>query len=160
MVRTRRAAYAAASVLTVLALVGCGPIPADVDGTTDRISGGVLRVGVTANPPWTELTADAPAGSEVDLIEEFAREQGAEIAWTEGAESALADGLHAGTLDIAVGGFTDDTPFADKAAVTDVYTETATATGGTEKHVMLTRAGENRLLMTLEVFLRAHGEPS
>ncbi|MFS0866289.1 transporter substrate-binding domain-containing protein [Microbacterium sp. 179-B 1A2 NHS] len=159
MFRVLRAAPAAASVLTILALGGCATVPADVDGTTDRISGGVLRVGITANPPWTDLSGAEPTGTEVELIEGFAREQDAEIEWTEGSESVLADALHEGALDVAVGGFTDDTPFMDKAALTDVYTETR-APAGTEKHVMLARAGENRLLVTLEEYLRANGARS
>ena len=39
------------SVVTALA-AGCGaPLPRDTDGSLERITGGVLRVGVSDNPP-------------------------------------------------------------------------------------------------------------
>ncbi|WP_065571657.1 transporter substrate-binding domain-containing protein [Microbacterium oleivorans] len=162
MARRARAA-AAASLIVGLALVvgltlaGCGVRPADADSTLERIAeGGVLRVGVTENPPWTEL-GDQPSGTEVALIKEFASRHGAELRWREGTEEVLVDALHAGELDIVVGGLTDTTPWVDEAAVTDVYREVTSASGEIEKHVMLTRAGENGFLMDLEVFLRAEG---
>ncbi|MEV5041148.1 MULTISPECIES: transporter substrate-binding domain-containing protein [unclassified Microbacterium] len=156
MPRRARAA-AAASLIVGFVLAGCGVRPADADSTLERISeGGVLRAGVTANPPWTEL-GNEPSGTEVALVEAYAAGHGAEVRWREGAEEVLVDALHAGELDIVVGGLTDTTPWADEAAVTDVYREETSASGETEKHVMLARAGENGFLMDLEVFLREEG---
>ncbi|SCY65812.1 extracellular solute-binding protein, family 3 [Microbacterium sp. LKL04] len=156
MSRRARAA-AAASLIVGLGLSGCGVRPADADSTLERIAeGGVLRVGVTENPPWTEL-GDKPSGTEVALVEEYAAGHGADVRWREGTEEVLVDALHAGELDIVVGGLTDTTPWVDKAAVSDVYREVTRASGETEKHVMLTRAGENGFLMDLEVFLREEG---
>ncbi|MFJ6678321.1 transporter substrate-binding domain-containing protein [Microbacterium sp. NPDC091382] len=156
MSRRVRAA-AAASLIVGLTLAGCGVRPADADSTLERISeGGVLRVGVTENPPWTELR-EQPSGTEVALVEEFAAGHGAEVRWREGTEEVLVDALRAGELDIVVGGLTDTTPWVDEAAVTDVYREVTNASGETEKHVMLARAGENGFPMDLEVFLREEG---
>ena len=147
-----------ASVVLLVTLTGCGAFPADTDGTVDRARGDALRVGVTENPPWVELDGAAPSGAEVDLIEEFAEQLGADVEWMPGAEAVLVDALRAGELDLAIGGFTDDTPWSDDAAPTDVYTEVVNDRGVTEKHVMLTRAGENRLLVELETFLREDGD--
>jgi len=147
----------AASVVLLASLAGCAAIPADAEGTIDRARGGDLRVGVTANPPWADLDGPAPGGSEVDLLEDFADTLDADIEWMPGSEGVLVDALRAGDIDIAIGGFTDDTPWSDDAAPTDVYTEVVNDRGVTEKHVMLTRAGENRLLVELETFLREHG---
>lgn len=147
----------AASVILLAALTACGPFPVDTDGTVDRARGGELRVGVTENAPWVELDGSAPSGTEVDLIEAFAERLGADVEWMPGSEAVLVDALRAGELDLAIGGFTDDTPWSEDAAPTDVYAEVANDRGVTEKHIMLTRAGENRLLVELETFLREEG---
>ncbi len=155
MSHAARAASVASLVGFALALGGCGVYPADADGTMDRVTAGEsLRVGVTENPPWTRLTSTEPDGTEAALVEEFAEQRGTDVEWREGTEEVLVDALHAGSLDIVIGGITDATPWKDKVALTDVYLESESPTGQTEKHVMLTRAGENRLLMELEVFLR------
>lgn len=151
---TRTIAAVIAGLLCAVALSACGPFPTDTEGTLDRVRGGDLRVGVVHNPPWTDTSGAQPRGSEVTLVERFAAEQGAGISWREDSEAVLADALRAGELDIAIGGFTADTPWSDRAAVTDTYLESVTDDGVTEQHVMLTRAGENRFLVTLEEFLR------
>lgn len=154
MSRPVRAAVAA-SLIFGLGLSGCGVRPADTDGTLDRVTAdGLLRAGVSQNPPWTSIEEGAPSGSEVALVEEFAAQRGATVQWRTGTEEVLVDALHAGSLDVVVGGLTDATPWKDDAAVTDVYRETTSPSGEVEKHVMLTRAGENGFLMELEVFLR------
>lgn len=58
-----RAAPAACAMVAVL--TGCsGGFPADPDGTLETVTGGVLRVGVSSNPPWTETGAGGPTGLE------------------------------------------------------------------------------------------------
>ena len=71
---SRRAqAAVAASLIVVLGLAGCGVRPADTDGTLDRVAeSGVLRAGVTENPPWTSTVDGRASGSEVALLERFA----------------------------------------------------------------------------------------
>lgn len=74
----RLAALAAATAL----LVGCGvQIPTDPEGTADRVRNATLRVGITHNPPWTDIAgAGDPGGTEADLVEAFAAELGAGVA--------------------------------------------------------------------------------
>lgn len=129
-------------------------MPADPRGTLDRADGGTLRVGVAENPPWIELDTSGaePTGSEADLISQFAQERDATVDWAEGSEAVLVAALDRGELDIVVGGFLDDTPWVEKAAATRPYTERE-GPDGPEKHVMLARMGENRLLIALEKFL-------
>jgi len=153
--RARRAVVAS-TLAVALTATGCASIPADTAGTLDRVRDGELRVGITHNPPWTD-TSGAPAGTEVQLVERMASDLGAEIAWTQASEAVLAEALHRGELDLAIGGFTDDAPWTDRAAVTEPYAEAEDDTGRTRKHVMLARPGENRLLVALEEFLRAEG---
>ncbi|WP_347755681.1 transporter substrate-binding domain-containing protein [Agrococcus sp. ProA11] len=142
-----------AVVAAATLLAGCSSIPADPDGTLERVRGGTLRVGVTENPPWVELSdAGEPAGTEPELVVAFADELGAEVEWTDGSESRLAAALEAGELDLVIGGLLDDTPWVEVGAATRPYAEVE-APWGTERHVMLTPMGENAFLVALETFL-------
>lgn len=49
-------------------LSGCG-MPQDPDGTTQRVRGAMLRVGISHNPPWTDVTGESVSGIEADLCE-------------------------------------------------------------------------------------------
>lgn len=143
------------AVVGVLLLAsGCGSqIPADPHGTLERVQDGVLRVGVTANDPWVNLTdPGSPSGTEPALIEGFAEQLGAELEWTDGGEADLVQALARGDLDVVVGGFVADTPWAEEAAITRPYAEVTTAEG-TDEHVMIVRMGENGFLVELEKFL-------
>ncbi len=150
-----RAKMTAVAVVTVL-LAGCGvQVPTDPHGTLERVEDGVLHAGATANAPWVEVDPSGiPTGSEPALVQDFAQQLGSEVEWTVGSEAELVAALERGDLDVVVGGFRDDTPWVDKAAVTRPYAETTTP-DGTEKHVMITRMGENGFLVALETYL--HG---
>src|SRR5690606_22519180 len=103
----------AVAVLTLaLGLTGCATtFPADPEGTLDRVSGGTLRVGISPNGDWSEMTDDGEAsGIEVDLGEDFARSIDADIAWVEGSEEHIMTQLEEGALDLVIGGFTDQSP--------------------------------------------------
>ncbi|MDL5351678.1 transporter substrate-binding domain-containing protein [Microbacterium sp. zg-YB36] len=143
-------------LLLTATFAGCTAIPADAAGTLDRVRDGEIRVGITHNPPWTD-TSGPPAGSEVELVEQLAADLDADVVWTEASEALLAEALRQGELDLAIGGFTEDTPWTDKAAVTVPYVDAIDEFGQTKKHVFLTRLGENRLLTAVEGFLRAEG---
>ena len=140
--------------LTLAVLAGCGvTIPSDPEGTLDRVRGDVLRVGATAHEPWVVVAGGDPQGDEPALLEEFATELDARIVWTVGNEESLVEALERGDLDVVVGGFTDATPWAERAATTVPYIEAPGADGTPQKHVMLVRMGENRFLVALEEFL-------
>ncbi|WNB86228.1 transporter substrate-binding domain-containing protein [Cellulomonas sp. ATA003] len=145
-----------AALAAVSSACGAG-FPADPEGTLDRVRGGVLRVGVSADPPWTELPdgtgTDAPTGVEPTLLEEFARSVDAEVAWTVAGEEALVRELEAGRLDVVVGGLTGRSPWAEKVALTQPYVTLTNPEGRPEHHVMATPMGENGFLVALERFL-------
>ena len=144
-------------LVTVVAglLAACGvSIPTDPEGTLERVAGGTLRVGVSPNPPWTEITGDdKPAGAEVGLVEEFAATLPAEVSWTVGGEEALIKRLELGELDLVIGGLTADTPWAEHAAVTKPYGEATGPDGKRIELVMAAPPGENAYLLRLEKFL-------
>lgn len=147
------------ALLAAVTLAGCGvTIPSDVEGTLDRVRGGHLRVGVSPRPPWTELPdgdQGEPAGIEVDLVEAFADELGAEVVWEVGGEEQLVGDLEEGRLDVVVGGLTARSPWASKAALTRPYVTVPGTTGEEENHVMAAPMGENAFLVELERFLIA-----
>lgn len=157
----------AVAVVVLLALVtvlasGCGSsFPKDTDGSLDRITGGALRVGVSENPPWTEVSDDGGVtGREVDLVAGFAQQQDADLEWTPGAESELIMAMARGDLDVVVGGLTSDSPWEKEVALTRSYAQEVTPDGDTEQMVMATPLGENALLVALETYLAQTGEAS
>src|SRR5690606_25442514 len=105
----RRLCRAAVALGLTGVLTGCGiAIPSDVEGTLDAVTGGVLEVGVTPNPPYVDTSEEQPTGSEVELVISFADSIGATVEWTEGSEQTLVGLLEAGEIDLVIGGFTDD----------------------------------------------------
>lgn len=153
--RTARAGAAGLLAVVVAALLsGCGlQVPADPDGTLDRVSGGILRVGLAPNGDFTQVTDAGVAGSEVALVDDFAERIDADIEWQVGSEEALVRDLEAGELDLVIGGLTEKTPWSDKAGMTRPYEEFTDARGEKHKLVMLVPLGENAFLSELETHL-------
>lgn len=142
-------------LLTAALLAGCsGGFPADPDGTLERVTGDALRVGITANPPWTVVEEGAPpSGLEAEVVTEFAETLDADVDWTVGSEERLIGDLEAGELDLVVGGFTGRSPWSARAALTTPYTTVPDEQGAPEPHVMVAPLGENAFLVRLETFL-------
>lgn len=151
----------AISSLVVLALLcGCSAnFPTDPDGTLERVRDGVLRVGVSPNPPWTDQSVDldppALTGIEVSLVEAFADSLDAELEWTTGGEETLIMELERDELDLVIGGLTAESPWSSHAALTYPFAETLGPDGAKEMHVMAASMGENAFLVELERFLLA-----
>ena len=144
--------------MLALLTAGCGAFPADPEDTLERVTGGVLRVGVSPNPPHTEVRGSAePIGHEVVLVREFAATLPAEIEWTVGGEEMLILALEDGDLDLVIGGLTADTPWTEHAAITKPYAEATDPAGDKVELVMAARLGENAFLLRLERFLRERG---
>lgn len=109
--------------------VACG-IPRDPEGTLERVTGGTMRVGVTAAEPWVVLEGDeAVGGVEVRLIEEFAAEIDAAIEWTAGSEEEILSAIELRELDLAIGGFGSTSPWASKVTFTHPYLTTFATVG-------------------------------
>jgi polar amino acid transport system substrate-binding protein len=137
----------------VVALSGCSvSIPADPDGTLDRVRTGVLRVGISPNPPWTVTDANL-SRTEVELVRGFADRLDADIEWTEGGEEMLVTSMERGELDLLIGGLTAKSPWVDKVALTAPYAQSTDDHGKTHDHVMAVPMGENAFLFELESFL-------
>lgn len=95
-----------------LALVGCANLPWDAEGTMERVQRTkVLRAGVVA-----------PSGGKADLsrqrfLQRLAAETGSETSIRYGSAEALLPSLEEGGLDIVVGDFSVDSPWADRVAI-------------------------------------------
>lgn len=149
---------ASAVAASVLLLTGCGvSIPADPDGTLDRVTGAELRVGVSPNDGFTVVADGQVTGTDAELVEGFAATIDAEVVWVVGAEEALVRDLEEGDLDLVVGGITDATPWTEQAGVTRPYDEFTDERGATHKLVMLVPMGENAFLTALERYLTEEG---
>lgn len=149
----KRSPLALVALVSVFALAGCGSVPADPDGTLERVTNGVLHVGASPDDGLISVTGDEVSGQEAELVEDFAETLNARVEWTVGGEENLVGQLDAGKLDLVVGGITDATPWVESAGVTRSYPEMPGADG--RKIVMLVPLGENRFLSTLERFLDA-----
>lgn len=149
-----RLAGAAVAVALVAGLAtGCGiRIPSDPEGTTDRVTGGELRVGASADPGRVTVTGDEVSGPLPELVEDFAASLDAEVVWTVAAEETLVTALEQGEIDLAVGGMTDQTPWSDRAAVTRSFPDLP-GVEGDHPVVFLAPLGENRFVSALETFL-------
>lgn len=104
-------------------LAGCG-LPRDPESTLRRVSGGTLRVGVSENGPWVVLDGAEPSGVEVELVERFADEIGAEVEWVEGEVEELAGALHVREIDILIAGLTSRSAIAAEGSLTHPYLTT------------------------------------
>ncbi|GAA4774967.1 type 2 periplasmic-binding domain-containing protein [Microbacterium gilvum] len=146
---------AVAALAAVLATSACGlRIPEDPDGTLDAVvAAGVLAVGASDEPGLVEVDAGAATGPLADVVERFADGIGVGVTWTEGSEETLVGMLETGDVDIAVGGFTDASPWIDRAGLTRGYPDLPGAVG--RPVVLLVPLGENRLLAALEAHLDA-----
>lgn len=113
-------------LLSVPLLLGsaCDATPKDPERTLERVSGGVLKVGVTASDPWVILGDEEPSGVEVSLVEHFAETIDSEIEWTEGPEEELFGALKYGEIDLLIGGLSSRSPFAKEAALIHTYLTT------------------------------------
>ncbi|MGV2984599.1 hypothetical protein ACNPNP_12930 [Microbacterium sp. AGC85] len=149
---TARLRGALLALVMIASLTGCGiTVPTDPDGTLHSVTGGELRVGVSADEGLADASGANPTGPLVDLVDGFAASLDAEVDWTVGSEETLVVMLEEGDLDLVVGGLTDQTPWADRVGVTRGYQ----GIDGAENRaiVMFVPLGENAFLTSLETFL-------
>ncbi len=145
-----RRAFAAVVAAGMLTLAGCG-IPVDPSGTLDRIDSGLVRVGASPSGALVTIEGTRVSGELAHLVEAFAQERGARVEWVVGSEEELVAGLEEGRLDLAIGGMTDATPWADRVSVTRGFPTIPGSQG--DPVVILLQMGENGTQAALERFL-------
>lgn len=106
------------SAVLAVGVAGCG-LPRDTGTTLEDVRGGVLRVGVTENPPWTEVPDEGPpTGAEAVLVQRLADKLGATVEWYPGSESQLMSAVKDRVLDLVIGGLDAKAPWIDEASLT------------------------------------------
>jgi polar amino acid transport system substrate-binding protein len=124
---------------------GCG-MPWDPEDTLDNVRGQTLRVGVSHNPPWTDLrSGEEPTGVEVEMVREIAKSLGANVKWLPGGETHLLKELEEFEIDLVIGGLTDETPWEKRVGLSSPHTETDEAS-----YVFAVPPGENGWIVFLD----------
>lgn len=133
------------------ALLGCsGQLPSDPSHTLDRVAGGTLRVGVSPEAGLVKVAEEGPSGPLAETVERFAESIDATPVWVTHSEERLVRLLEEHELDLAVGSFTEQTPWVDRVGVTRGF---SVPSADDTVVVFLVPAGENAFLSRLEGFL-------
>lgn len=149
---SRWIAVVAAGVFSFGALTACASIPADPDGTLERVrETGVLRVGASPAEPLVDISGATPRGTLPETVRDYASSLGADVTWSVDSEERLVASLERGDLDVVIGGVTDASPWSSRATVTRSYPDLAA--NGSDPVALLTPLGENALLVSLEEYL-------
>lgn len=128
MTSGRRRSSAIVATAISFALAAC-EIPADPEGTFERVEGGTLRVGVIDHPPWADLAGREPKGVEPTLVRRFAEQIQADIEWIPGSESELVEAMTGFQIDVLIGGLTRSSPWIKEVALTRPYIDTTVEVG-------------------------------
>ena len=123
-------------------------LPRDPVGTLDQVRGGTLRVGAVASPPYLVRAAGGAAGPEAELVGEFARSVGADVAWHWGSLDDHMKSLESFELDVVAAGLTAASPWKTRVGFTRPWRQE-----GKQKHVLAVPPGENGLLVVLETLI-------
>ena len=141
-------------------IAGCGQFPRDPEGTSRRVGGGTLRVGVAHAPPWAIAEPSRlPEGIEVEIVQELADDLGARVEWRVGGEGELLSSLKRYELDIVIGGLTDDSPWRKRVAFTKPH-RTVARDGKTTRYVIAAPPGENAWVALLNRFVSQPARPA
>lgn len=129
------------SLLLTFVTMGCDHFPADPKHSFKEAQTAGLKVGLVVNAPYVVRDGSGYSGTEVQLIETFARRYGLDTEFISATESELIKQLEKYELHIVAGGFEKSTIWMSKAGLSTTYDK---------KHVFLVPKGENRLLYKLE----------
>lgn len=128
-----------------LLVLGCS-LPWDPENTLEHARGHVLRVGVSHNPPWTDIRSESePLGVEADMVRDIAKSLDADVEWIPGGEMDLMQKLEQFEIDLVIGGVTEDTPWKGRVGLTQPHTETKEAS-----YVFAVPPGENGWIVFLD----------
>lgn len=116
------------SIALLSTCVSCN-IPRDPNHTLEQVSGGTIRVGVVDNEPWVKRVNGEPAGVEVTLVREFAKELGARIDWVWGSEHEHLEALKRHELDLMIAGLTESPLWQQEVGLTNPYFTNRIAVG-------------------------------
>lgn len=122
-------------------------IPKDSRDSWEHAYQNGLEVGIVENPPFVTIHEDSVAGTELEMIRDFAMKEGLQLKLVSGSETALVEKLHQAELQLLIGGFDKKTLWEEKAGLSIPYDQ--------DDHVILIPKGENKLLYRLESFIKS-----
>jgi hypothetical protein len=134
--------------LVCMALAACDALPRDFGGTSTRIEQTRTFSVALADP---SIRSSPEAGR---LIQEIERKTGARAKWRSGAGETLFQRLDEGALDLVIGRFAADSPWAANISFAPALVITGPKDAPIELKAAM-RNGENRWIMTVEQASRA-----
>ncbi|MBB4004660.1 ABC transporter substrate-binding protein [Aurantimonas endophytica] len=139
--------------LGILASFAACDLPRDPEGTTERVRGGNLVVGVIEGSPYAALPDQAAQGEEATLALAVARALDPKPVWIRGTGESIFAALESGDVDLAIGGIAASTPWSSHAALSTSI-GTMELAGDTEDRVFALPLGENRWLLEVNRVVR------
>lgn len=124
----------------ILSAAGCGELPRDTAGTSERVRAGTMRVGEVGGAEHSRLEA---------LLARLAEQTGPQVSIASGAAEPLLMRLEAGELDLIVGEFDQKTPWSKRVTFSKPLASTK-GRHGTEEVKAATRNGEHRWAMEVD----------
>ena len=134
--------------ILLIIVAGCS-FPKDPEDSLHEAKEAGLRVGIVEHPPYTSFKNGKATGTEVAMLEEFAKAEGLNIEYFYGTESQLIKLLEDYELHLMIGGFEKKTVWKDKAGQSTKYNS---------KNCFFVAKGENELLYRLESYLLKYKE--
>lgn len=131
-------------LMILILAAGCSDFPRDPKHSFEKAKADELNVGLSENHPFVSHNDGHLSGTEIELIEGFARRHNLNIRYTIDSESHLIEQLEKYKLHLVAGGFEKSTIWSSKAGLTVPYDYT---------HVLLVPKGENKLLNKLEQYI-------
>ncbi len=139
------------NILVPLLVIACNQ-PHDPEHTLDDIrQRGILKAGVSYNPPFVVSSLHDTTGIDIDLLKEIAHDLQVQLQLTYGSEPEIVHHLEEKELDIIAAGFLNKTPYKKKMGMTTWYFRQHDSS-----HVFGVTKGENAWVMYLEKFIYAH----
>lgn len=135
-----------------LCLVACGQYPRDAHDSSGRAKD-ALRVGLSHDPPYVIATGGTPRGSEVELIEAFARAHRLRVDWVVGGHDTLMQALLDHRLHMIAGGHSDASPWGDVSWSRTYHVDDARGRPASRRLAL--PPGENAWQLEVDRFLHA-----
>lgn len=137
---------------------GCGRFPRDAEGTLAQVERGVMRVGVSHDPPYVVLhDGAAPSGPECELIQALAQARKARIEWVHGGHDGLMRQVQHFELDMVIGGHHRDSPWQPEVSWSREYH--LQDRDGLARRQLALPPGENAWQLAVDGFLFARSRP-